>query len=245
MKFLKKVFTAVLTTALLAGVFTLPAMAATDGTVVVAFVYPASGYSDYVRVQSGGTPDIPDAPYVEGYTFCGFDTSVVGVTTDIHTYAVYVANHEGDAAIQAKINSLPVPAISATKAVDRKAMLIAPAPDAAALQAAQAAQLQAAQAAQLQAAQAAQLQAAQAAQISAAQPAATLQPAPAPVPTVLDQATINTLVQNRLNQLGFNCGVADGVFGRASQTAMKQYQQSVGLPADGLINTPTLAAMGF
>lgn len=229
MKFLKKVFTAVLTTALLAGVFTLPAMAATDGTVVVAFVYPASGYSDYVRVQSGGTPDIPDAPYVEGYTFCGFDTSVVGVTTDIHTYAVYVANHEGDAAIQAKINSLPVPAISATKAVDRKAMLIAPAPDAAALQAAQAAQLQAAQAAQ----------------ISAAQPAATLLPAPAPVPTVLDQATINTLVQNRLNQLGFNCGVADGVFGRASQTAMKQYQQSVGLPADGLINTPTLAAMGF
>lgn len=237
MKFLKKVFTAVLTTALLAGVFTLPAMAATDGTVVVAFVYPASGYSDYVRVQSGGTPDIPDAPYVEGYTFCGFDTSVVGVTTDIHTYAVYVANHEGDAAIQAKINSLPVPAINATKAVDRKAMLIAPAPDAAALQAAQAAQLQAAQAAQLQAAQAAQ--------ISAAQPAATLLPAPAPVPTVFDQATINTLVQNRLNQLGFNCGVADGVFGRASQTAMKQYQQSVGLPADGLINTPTLAAMGF
>lgn len=237
MKFLKKVFTAVLTTALLAGVFTLPAMAATDGTVVVAFVYPASGYSDYVRVQSGGTPDIPDAPYVEGYTFCGFDTSVVGVTTDIHTYAVYVANHEGDAAIQAKINSLPVPAISATKAVDRKAMLIAPAPDAAALQAAQAAQLQAAQAAQLQAAQAAQ--------INAAQPTATLLPAPAPVPTVLDQATINTLVQNRLNQLGFNCGIADGKFGRASQTAMKQYQQSVGLPADGLINTPTLAAMGF
>lgn len=232
MKFLKKVFTAVLTTALLAGVFTLPAMAATDGTVVVAFVYPASGYSDYVRVQSGGTPDIPDAPYVEGYTFCGFDTSVVGVTTDIHTYAVYVANHEGDAAIQAKINSLPVPAISATKAVDRKAMLIAPTPDAAALQAAQAAQLQAAQAAQLQAAQ-------------AAQPTATLLPAPAPVPTVLDQATINTLVQNRLNQLGFNCGIADGVFGRASQTAMKQYQKSVGLPADGLINTPTLAAMGF
>lgn len=236
MKFLKKVFTAVLTTALLAGVFTLPAMAATDGTVVVAFVYPASGYSDYVRVQSGGTPDIPDAPYVEGYTFCGFDTSVVGVTTDIHTYAVYVANHEGDAAIQAKINSLPVPAISATKAVDRKAMLIAPTPDAAALQAAQAAQLQAAQAAQ-----AAQLQAAQAAQINAAQPTAALLPAP----TVLDQATINTLVQNRLNQLGFHCGIADGVFGRASQTAMKQYQQSVGLPADGLINTPTLAAMGF
>lgn len=234
MKFLKKVFTAVLTTALLAGVFTLPAMAATDGTVVVAFVYPASGYSDYVRVQSGGTPEIPDAPYVEGYTFCGFDTSVVGVTTDIHTYAVYVANHEGDAAIQAKINSLPVPAISATKAVDRKAMLIAPAPDAAALQAAQAAQLQAAQAAQLQAAQ-----------VNAAQATATLLPAPAPVPTVLDQATINTLVQNRLNQLGFNCGIADGKFGRASQTAMKQYQQSVGLPADGLINTPTLAAMGF
>lgn len=234
MKFLKKVFTAVLTTAFLAGVFTLPAMAATDGTVVVAFVYPASGYSDYVRVQSGGTPEIPDAPYVEGYTFCGFDTSVVGVTTDIHTYAVYVANHEGDAAIQAKINSLPVPAISATKAVDRKAMLIAPAPDAAALQAAQAAQLQAAQAAQLQAAQ-----------VNAAQATATLLPAPAPVPTVLDQATINTLVQNRLNQLGFNCGIADGKFGRASQTAMKQYQQSVGLPADGLINTPTLAAMGF
>ena len=39
-----------------------------------------------------------------------------------------------------------------------------------------------------------------------------------------------------LNQKGFNCGVADGIFGAKTKTAVMNYQKANGLPIDGVIN---------
>ena len=44
-------------------------------------------------------------------------------------------------------------------------------------------------------------------------------------------------LQLALNALGFDCGTADGVMGPATQQGLRNYQRSVGLPADGY---PTL-----
>lgn len=46
-------------------------------------------------------------------------------------------------------------------------------------------------------------------------------------------------LQTALNRLGFNAGAPDGMFGTGTRRAVRQYQQSVGLPADGY-PTPAL-----
>ncbi len=46
-------------------------------------------------------------------------------------------------------------------------------------------------------------------------------------------------LQGALNKLGFSSGTPDGMFGSATRRAVRQYQQSVGLPADGY-PTPAL-----
>jgi len=51
-------------------------------------------------------------------------------------------------------------------------------------------------------------------------------------------------LQRRLNTLGFNCGTADGVFGRMTDRAVRDFQKNVGLPADGIAGEATLGAMG-
>jgi peptidoglycan hydrolase-like protein with peptidoglycan-binding domain len=40
-------------------------------------------------------------------------------------------------------------------------------------------------------------------------------------------------LQTALNQRGFDSGVADGIFGSRTRDAVRRYQRSVGLPADG------------
>ena len=48
------------------------------------------------------------------------------------------------------------------------------------------------------------------------------------------------VLQTELNRLGFDCGLADGIAGPATQRAIRQFQQHRGLPADGY---PTLALL--
>lgn len=50
-------------------------------------------------------------------------------------------------------------------------------------------------------------------------------------------------LQERLNTLGFNCGEADGVFGRMTERAVRDFQKNTGLPGDGIAGEATLGAM--
>lgn len=52
-------------------------------------------------------------------------------------------------------------------------------------------------------------------------------------------------VQNRLNELGFNCGAADGLFGSKTSSAVERFQESKKLDADGIVGKKTCTALGF
>ena len=47
-------------------------------------------------------------------------------------------------------------------------------------------------------------------------------------------------LQNKLNSLGYSCGVADGYFGLKTKNALMAFQSANGLTADGVINKNTL-----
>lgn len=53
------------------------------------------------------------------------------------------------------------------------------------------------------------------------------------------------LVQVLLKIAGFNPGQPDGIWGRKSQRAIKNYQQTVDLPATGEVDRPTLRFLGL
>jgi putative chitinase len=52
-------------------------------------------------------------------------------------------------------------------------------------------------------------------------------------------------IQQKLQQLGYSVGVADGHYGAKTQQALKQFQARQGLAATGLVDVPTLAELGF
>lgn len=68
--------------------------------------------------------------------------------------------------------------------------------------------------------------------------------APPPRPVTLSDATDVRTVQNRLRQLNYYNGPADGVWGTSTQAAMENFQRSRGLPI-GQTDTATLSAMGL
>lgn len=52
-------------------------------------------------------------------------------------------------------------------------------------------------------------------------------------------------VQAKLKELGFLSGSVDGIFGQATEKAVKSFQKSVGLTTDGVVGSKTLTALGL
>ncbi len=52
-------------------------------------------------------------------------------------------------------------------------------------------------------------------------------------------------IQNKLKSLGFFTGTVDGIYGAKTQSAVKRYQQSVGITADGIAGPKTLLYLGL
>lgn len=52
-------------------------------------------------------------------------------------------------------------------------------------------------------------------------------------------------VQARLNELGYNCGTADGIFGKKTDIAVRNYQTDNGLTVDGIVGKNTAIKLGF
>ena len=51
------------------------------------------------------------------------------------------------------------------------------------------------------------------------------------------------LVQLMLNEKGYSCGSADGIFGTKTESAVKSYQRAKGLSVDGIVGTNTYAKL--
>ncbi|MCK9520065.1 MAG: peptidoglycan-binding protein [Dehalococcoidia bacterium] len=51
------------------------------------------------------------------------------------------------------------------------------------------------------------------------------------------------VLQQKLNEAGFNCGVADGIFGAKTNKAARAYQKVCGLVQDGIVGAKTWAAL--
>lgn len=62
-------------------------------------------------------------------------------------------------------------------------------------------------------------------------------------PAALDNTNVRAL-QNRLHQLGFYGGPADGVWGSTTQSALERFQRSRGLEVTGTLNPATANALG-
>ena len=50
-------------------------------------------------------------------------------------------------------------------------------------------------------------------------------------------------LQHRLNQLGFDAGAEDGIFGPLARAAVEEFQRNTGLPVDGVAGTLTIATL--
>lgn len=57
--------------------------------------------------------------------------------------------------------------------------------------------------------------------------------------------SVVTQIQTKLKQWGYYSGEADGVFGSATEAAIKSFQKKNGLTVDGLAGPSTLAALGI
>ena len=53
------------------------------------------------------------------------------------------------------------------------------------------------------------------------------------------------ILQKRLNELGYNCGKADKVFGNATAKAVKKFQKANSLDQDSIVGEKTAHALGF
>ena len=57
------------------------------------------------------------------------------------------------------------------------------------------------------------------------------------------RGNITKWIQNRLNSLGYNCGVADGIFGNNTKSSVMKLQSSRGLTVDGIVGKNTWRAL--
>ncbi len=53
------------------------------------------------------------------------------------------------------------------------------------------------------------------------------------------------VIQDKLKRWGYYDGVVDGIFGRATEKAVRYFQRSNGLAVDGIVGRNTLAALGI
>ena len=51
------------------------------------------------------------------------------------------------------------------------------------------------------------------------------------------------LVQRMLNEKGYACGSADGIFGTKTENAVRSYQKAKGLSVDGIVGDNTYAKL--
>jgi peptidoglycan hydrolase-like protein with peptidoglycan-binding domain len=59
-----------------------------------------------------------------------------------------------------------------------------------------------------------------------------------------DQSTVRQ-AQERLNQLGYDAGAPDGIWGPQTEAALKQYQEKQGLTPSGELDQRTIAELGL
>ena len=52
-------------------------------------------------------------------------------------------------------------------------------------------------------------------------------------------------LQNRLNELGYNCGKADKIFGKKTEKAVKKFQKAKKITVDGIVGKNTAHALDF
>jgi len=52
-----------------------------------------------------------------------------------------------------------------------------------------------------------------------------------------------SILQRKLNELGFNCGAVDGVFGSKTLSAVRAFQKAYGLTVDGIVGPKTIAVL--
>ena len=57
------------------------------------------------------------------------------------------------------------------------------------------------------------------------------------------RGNITKWIQNKLNSLGYNCGVADGIFGNNTKQAIMKLQQARGLIVDGIVGKNTWSVL--
>lgn len=57
--------------------------------------------------------------------------------------------------------------------------------------------------------------------------------------------SVVTEIQKRLKSQGFYSGPVDGIYGSATEQAVRKYQSRYGLAVDGKVGTQTLAALGI
>ncbi len=60
-----------------------------------------------------------------------------------------------------------------------------------------------------------------------------------------NQKEINKAIQSKLNELGYNCGEADGSIGPKTKEAIKAFQKDKGLEVDGNAGPKTKKALGL
>lgn len=53
------------------------------------------------------------------------------------------------------------------------------------------------------------------------------------------------ILQETLNNKGYNCGDADGIFGKKTDIAVRNFQSDKGLTVDGIVGRKTAEALGF
>lgn len=57
--------------------------------------------------------------------------------------------------------------------------------------------------------------------------------------TVYNYVENTKKIQQKLNELGYSCGVADGIMGTKTRNAIKNFQKDHGLTVDGIVGSNT------